>query len=86
MAGKNSNRKAKSLDDDQKVFKKIGNRLKQLRIEAGYTAAEKFANDHDLHRAQYARYEAGMDMKLSSLLKIARAHNMTIEELFEDFD
>ena len=63
--------------------KKIGSRIKQLRLKAGYTSAEKFAYEHEISRAQYARYERGVDMQISSLLKITTAHNITLLEFFK---
>jgi transcriptional regulator with XRE-family HTH domain len=74
--------KSKRLDDDQKIFKKIGNRIKQLRIEAGYTNAEKFAFEHEITRSQYANWENGQDMLTSSILRIAKAHGITIQDFF----
>jgi hypothetical protein len=86
MAGKGTNRKGKSLDDNQKEFKKIGKHLKDLRVKAGYTAALDFAYENEIHPAQYARYEAGTDMKISSLLRILKAHNLTLPQFFEEFE
>lgn len=74
--------RAKRLDDDQKTFRKIGNRIKQLRIDAGYTNAEKFAFEHDITRSQYANWEKGQDMLTSSLLRIATAHNISLTDFF----
>jgi hypothetical protein len=83
MATKNIKKPTQSLNENQIQFKKIGNRLKQLRLKAGYTAAEAFANEHDIHRAQYMRYERGMDMRISSLMKVLAAHEMTLTEFFK---
>jgi transcriptional regulator with XRE-family HTH domain len=77
-----SKRKAQKLDNDQQTYKKIGKRIKQLRIEAGYTNAEKFAFEHEITRSQYANWEKGQDMLTSSLLRIARAHNISLAEFF----
>jgi hypothetical protein len=86
MAGKKSNRKAGKLDDPQKECKRIGKRLKQLRIAAGYSAALDFAYENDIHPAQYARYEAGTDMKVSSLVRVLSFHNLTLQEFFAGMD
>lgn len=51
-------------------------------MEKGYSSYENFAFDHKIHRAQYGRYETGTDMQFTSLLKIARAFDMTLEEFF----
>lgn len=82
MAGKRSNKKAGKLDDPQKEFKRIGKHLKALRLAAGYTAALDFAYENDIHPAQYARYEAGTDMKVSSLVRVLSFHNLTLKEFY----
>jgi transcriptional regulator with XRE-family HTH domain len=83
---KTNNRKGKSLDTDEQVFQKIGKRIKDLRLKAGYSNAEKFAFENEITRSQYAMWEKGQDMKVSSLLRIARAHNMTLTELIVGID
>jgi transcriptional regulator with XRE-family HTH domain len=83
MPGKTRNKKAVSLDDYQLQYKKIGNQLRELRRQAGYTAALDFAYENEIPPAQYARYEAGSNMKLSSLIKVLSVHNLTLEEFFK---
>lgn len=78
-----SKRKGKPLDKDQQVYEKIGKRIKELRLRAGYSAADKFAYENEIGRSQYAAWEAGQDMKVSSLLRVLRAHKMSIEDFFE---
>jgi len=73
--------------DKSKEIKKLAKRIKSLRIKKGYTSYENFAFDNKIHRAQYGRYETGTDMQFTSLLKIAKAFDMTLEEFFsEGFD
>lgn len=75
------------MDKKAQEYKKIGKRLKQLRESAGYTSAEDFAYEIDMARAQYAEYEQGVNMKMSSLLTILDAHGVTLSEFFsEGFD
>jgi hypothetical protein len=69
---------------DPNELKKLGARIKALRIEKGYTNYENFAFEHDIPRAQFGRYERGEDLRYSSLLKIIRAFEMTPEEFFSD--
>lgn len=83
MAKKVSKKSPGPLNENEAQFKKIGSRIKQLRLKAGYTSAEKFAYEHEISRAQYARYERGVDMQLSSLLKITTSHSMTLLEFFK---
>jgi transcriptional regulator with XRE-family HTH domain len=62
---------------------KLGERIKELRIKAGYTSYEYFAYEHNIPRAQFGRYEKGEDLRYSSLLKIIRAFGMTPDEFFK---
>ena len=68
----------------QEQLQKLANRIKQLRIEKGYTSYEYFAYDHNIPRAQYGRYEKGEDLKFSSLLKILKGLDINLKEFFED--
>lgn len=73
--------------DKAAEIKKLAKRIKSLRIQKGYSSYENFAFDNKIHRAQYGRYETGTDMQFTSLLRIARAFDMTLEEFFsEGFD
>jgi len=68
-------------------LKKLGERIKSLRLKRGYTNYENFAYDNDLPRAQYGRYENGQDIRYSSLVKVVKALGVTMEEFFsEGFD
>lgn len=81
-----SSKKHTSLDVDDQL-QKLGARIKDLRIKKGYTSYEYFAYEHDISRAQFGRYEQGQDLRISSLIKIANAFEMTLEEFFsEGFD
>jgi transcriptional regulator with XRE-family HTH domain len=70
-----------------KELEKLAGRIRELRIKKGYSSAEFFAYDHDISRAQYARYEKGEDLRYSSLFKVIKAFDLTFEEFFsEGFD
>lgn len=74
------------LDTDDQL-RKLGERIKNLRIAAGYSSYEYFAYDHNISRAQFGRYEQGKDMRFSSLIKIINAFELSIPEFFsEGFD
>lgn len=79
-------RKTEKLDGNQNVYVNIGKRIKELRLAAGYTNAEKFAFENEITRSQYANWEKGQDMKISSLLRITQAHGLTIQEFFKDLE
>jgi len=70
-----------------KEINKLAKRIKALRIKNGYSSYENFAFDKGIHRAQYGRYETGTDLQYTSLIKVANAFDMTLEEFFsEGFD
>ena len=76
--------KGKEINED---VQKLARRIKSLRLKHGYSNYEHFAYDHDISRAQFGRYEKGEDIRFTSLSKIARAFNMTLQEFFsEGFD
>lgn len=65
----------------------LANRLKEFRRAKGYSNYEQFAFDNELPRAQYGRYEKGQDLRFSSLLKVLKALDITLDEFFkEGFD
>lgn len=61
---------SKKDDFTQMELDKLAKRIRQLRIEKGYSNYENFAFDHDIPRAQYGRYENGEDLRYSSLMKV----------------
>jgi len=74
-------KKVKKQEED--YYKRLGSRLKNLRIAKGYTNADYFAYDHNIGRSQYSEYERGKDMRLSTLRKLAAAHKLSVSELLE---
>lgn len=63
---------------------KLGKRLKALRLKRGYTNYESFAFENGIPRAQYGRYENGQDLRFSSLLKVLKAFDISLEEFFSN--
>lgn len=71
----------------QQQLENLGNRLRELRTERGFTNYEQFAFEHNLPRAQYGRYEKGQDLRFSSLVKVLKALDISLEDFFkEGFD
>lgn len=80
-----SKKKARSVEDEQtRVVKQIAARLKALRLEKGHTSYEKFAISNDIDRSQYGKYERGVDMQISSLVKVLVALDVSIAEFFSE--
>ena len=78
-------------EDEDKLPKedlvKLGNRIRELRIKKGYTSYEYFAYEHNISRAQFGRYEKGEDLRYTSLLKVVKALDISLQEFFsEGFD
>lgn len=74
------------MDYSEEILKKIGDKLRELRIQKGYSSYETFAFDNDLPRMQYWRIEKGeTNVTIKSLLKILNIHNTSLKDFFEDF-
>nr|WP_228443811.1 helix-turn-helix transcriptional regulator [Microscilla sp. PRE1] len=69
----------------QENLEKLGKRIKELRIQKGYTNYETFAFKHNIPRAQYGRYEKGSDLRFTSLIKVVNALGVSLDEFFKDF-
>ncbi|GGX07024.1 hypothetical protein GCM10007384_05640 [Aquimarina muelleri] len=67
-------------------IKLIGERIKQLRFDAGYTSYETFAMDKGLDRKHYWRLEKGSNFTLSTLIRICDIHNISLKDFFKDID
>lgn len=79
-----SAQKAKNTD---KELASVGKRLRQLRKEKGFTNAEFFAYENEFASAQYARYERGEDMRVSTLIRLSKSLGITLKDFFsEGFD
>lgn len=62
----------------------LGKRIKALRIAKGYSNYEYFAYEHGISRSQFGRYENGEDLRFSSLIRVVKAFDMTLEEFFSE--
>ncbi len=68
-------------------LKQLGNRLKQLRIQKGYSNYEYFAYEHNIGRTQYGKYETGGNIQFDTLIKIINALDISVKDFFaEGFD
>jgi hypothetical protein len=67
---------------NEKRLIRIGERLRELRKNAGYKSYENFAFDNEINRVQYGRMEKGINITLVSLLKVLDIHKITLEDFF----
>ena len=71
-------------EKDKVFIQKLSKRIKQLRIDKGYSSYEYFAYDHGISRSQYGRYEKGVDLRVSSLIKLIEAFELTPSDFFKE--
>jgi len=83
MAKKEEPASLKTLDAT-KEMQQLGARIRAIRKLKGYTSFEKFANEHDIHRTQWGKYETGEDMYVSTLMKVIKVLDISIEEFFSE--
>jgi Helix-turn-helix domain len=69
--------------ETEAVLQKIGERVRELRLKKGYTNSDTFAYENDINRSQYWEYEKGVDMKLSTLIRIAKIHGLTLQDFLK---
>jgi len=66
-------------------IKRIGQRLKNIRKNRGFSNSDDFAYKYQINRSQYGKYEAGSeDFRISSLIKILKKIDVSLPEFFND--
>jgi transcriptional regulator with XRE-family HTH domain len=75
----------KQKDIDQRIIN-ISNKIKELRIQKGYSSHEAFAWDNNLNRVQYWRIEKGSNITLKTLLAILDIHGISLSAFFKDIE
>jgi hypothetical protein len=73
-------------DYNTETLKRIGNKLRMLRVGAGYGSYETFAVDNDLSRRYYWGAEKGQNLSLKYLLNLLQIHNITLQDFFKDIE
>lgn len=78
-------KKIKETDESfNNLIQEIADKLKQLRIDAGYTSYENFAWDNGINRMQYWKMEKGeTNFTMKSLHRVLEAHKMSLDEFFK---
>ena len=66
--------------------KKIAEKVKQLRIDKGYSSYENFAYENDLSRVQYWRLERGTNFTINYLLRVLEIHKLSLSDFFNDIN
>lgn len=68
---------------DEDLLKQIGEKLKQLRVKAGYTSYERFAIEHDIDRKYYWSIEKGRNISITYLNRLLHIHGLSFEDFFK---
>jgi len=74
----------KKYEDKPLEVRLLADRIKQLRIDAGYTSYENFAFDKEISRSQYYRYEKGEDIRFSTIVRLCSLFGISIDEFFAE--
>jgi transcriptional regulator with XRE-family HTH domain len=86
MKGRKKSKEPANILEKQKLtIEKVGARIRELRKGKGYTNHDIFAYDHGIDRTQYSKYERGADMRISTLVKVLDALDISPAEFFRDF-
>lgn len=75
------------MDLDKKVeisLGKFGERLRYYRKLRGFSNYEHLAYELGISRSQYGKYENGGNIKLSTLIKILEALNVSLKDFFSE--
>jgi transcriptional regulator with XRE-family HTH domain len=75
---------AKKPYKSEEAISKISIRIKELRVNAGFSSYENFAIEHNLDRKQYWRAENGSNLTIKSLVKILNIHKISFSEFYKD--
>jgi transcriptional regulator with XRE-family HTH domain len=72
------------IDPEVDALRKLGNRVKTLRMQAGHYHYEKFAYQNNIGRILLRRVETGGNVNYKNLLKIIKALGVTPSEFFSE--
>jgi transcriptional regulator with XRE-family HTH domain len=76
------NKEPANLVKHNEALKKLGTRLKEIRISKGYKSAEAAALELKVNRVQYARYEAGKNIEYLTLFDLLEKMGVSVTEFF----
>ena len=65
------------------ILKRLGKRIREVRIERGFKSQEEFADYCKMHRTMLGHLETGRkDFRLTTIIRVADALGVTLAELF----
>lgn len=76
----------KNITPKEEILIKLGAAIKAHRKDQGFTSFEHFAYELDISRSLFAKYEAGSDLRVSTLFRIIEGMGMKVSDFFKFFD
>jgi transcriptional regulator with XRE-family HTH domain len=65
------------------ILRRLGKRIREIRIQRGFGSQEEFADYCKMHRTFLGHLETGRkDFRLTTVIRVAGALGVTLEELF----
>jgi transcriptional regulator with XRE-family HTH domain len=65
------------------ILRRLGNRIREIRIQRGFKSQEEFADYCHMHRTFLGHLETGRkDFRLTTVLRVAHALGITLQDLF----
>jgi transcriptional regulator with XRE-family HTH domain len=65
------------------ILRRLGQRIREIRIQRGFKSQEEFADYCKLHRTFIGHLETGRkDFRLTTVIRVAQALGITLQELF----
>lgn len=72
------------MDD---ILRLLGRRIRELRIQRGFTSQEAFADYVGVHRTFMGHLETGRkDFRLTTLIRVSTALGVSLSQLFSEVD
>lgn len=67
----------------EEILKRLGSRIREIRIQRGFKSQEEFADYCKLHRTFVGHLETGRkDFRLTTIIRVAEVLGLTMQELF----
>jgi transcriptional regulator with XRE-family HTH domain len=65
------------------ILRRLGQRIREIRIQRGFGSQEKFADYCHMHRTFLGHLETGRkDFRLTTVIRVADALGVTLQDLF----
>jgi transcriptional regulator with XRE-family HTH domain len=67
----------------EEILRRLGQRIREVRLQRGFKSQEEFADYCRLHRTFVGHLETGRkDFRLTTIIRVAELLGVTLEELF----